>query len=165
MSRSKLPVIVGGTGMYLESVLCGYRLVPTPENPELREKLESLDDNSLKTHLFALQNHVHNKTDTEDRNRIIRAIEIAEYSRDHPASPAPAINALILGIACEPDILRQRIARRLKERMDEGLIEEVERLHRQGYAWERLNRWGWNTGLLQNIFRAKSIVVMTCSRN
>jgi len=142
LSRSKLPVIVGGTGMYLDAVLCGYRLVPTPENLELREKLELLDDNSLKTHLFALQNHVHNKTDTEDRNRIIRAIEIAEYSRDHPAPPVPAINALILGIACEPDILRQRIARRLKQRMDAGLIAEVEKLHALGYTWERLELLG-----------------------
>lgn len=142
LSRSKLPVIVGGTGMYLDAVLCGYRLVPTPENPELREKLELLDDDSLKMYFFAVQNHVHNKTDTEDRSRIIRAIEIAEYSRDHPAPPAPAINALILGITCEPDILRQRIASRLKQRMDAGLIEEVERLHAQGYTWERLELLG-----------------------
>lgn len=142
LSRNKLPIIAGGTGMYLDAVLCGYRLVPTPDNPKLREKLAALEDDALRSYFLSLQDHAHNKTDTEDRNRLIRAIEIAEYAKDHPAPPAPTLNALVLGIACEPEVLRQRIARRLKQRMDEGLVEEVERIHASGYSWERLELLG-----------------------
>lgn len=140
--RQRLPLVVGGTGLYLDAVLCGYRMAPTPENPELRETLCNMPDDQLRQRLMALQPQLHNRTDTEDRDRLIRAIEIASYAAEHSPPPPPEIRALLLGIACEPATLRTRISLRLRQRMDQGLIEEVMGLHDAGYAWERLERLG-----------------------
>jgi len=142
IQRKRLPVVVGGTGLYLDAVLCGYRMVPTPENPELRAMLAALDAEQLRARLASIRPRLHNITDMEDRERLIRAIEIAEYARNHPAPPCPEVRALILGIKCPPEVLRERIARRLRARFDAGLIEEVERLHAAGHSWERFERLG-----------------------
>lgn len=141
-SRHHVPIIVGGTGMYLDAVLCGYRMIPTPENQVLREELNALPNEELQHRLQRLRPQLHNRTDLNDRDRIIRAIEIALYGQHHPAPPTPEIEALILGIAYSPSELRERIIIRLQERMDNGLIEEVVGLHDAGYPWERLERLG-----------------------
>ncbi|NLV46511.1 MAG: tRNA (adenosine(37)-N6)-dimethylallyltransferase MiaA [Candidatus Hydrogenedentes bacterium] len=140
--RDKLPVIVGGTGLYLEAALSKYQLVPVPENLELREELVHLDMGALAQRLRAAKPGLHDETDLVDRERTIRAIEIAEYKAASPPPPAPDIAPLLLVIMHSPDLLRGRIALRLHDRMEHGLIEEVEGLHRQGVSWERLEQLG-----------------------
>jgi len=140
--RGKLPVVVGGTGLYLEAVLTGYRMVEAPEDTDLRERLSELGDEELVETLRELRSDLHNVTDTTDRDRTIRAIEIASYSKDHPPEPAPEIRPLILGIRWKRQTLREWIAARLKQRLDAGLVEEVEGLHSQGVSWERMDLLG-----------------------
>lgn len=140
--RGRLPLLVGGTGMYLESVLKGYRLVPVPEDPGLRAELAPLPIGALGDRLRAVSARLHNTTDLLERDRVVRAIEIAEYERDHGPEPLPDIRSLVLGVRWERAVLRERITRRLKERLDGGLVEEVARLHDAGIPWERLEFYG-----------------------
>ncbi|MFO7975011.1 MAG: tRNA (adenosine(37)-N6)-dimethylallyltransferase MiaA [Candidatus Hydrogenedentota bacterium] len=140
--RGGLPVMVGGTGLYIEAVLKGYRMVEAPENSVLREELAELSDEALAARLMALKPHLHNTTDLTDRNRLIRAIEIAQYSKDHPPAPAPDIHAFILGARWERKMLRERIAKRLEQRFDAGMIAEVEGLRKQGVPLEKLHFLG-----------------------
>ncbi len=141
-TQDKLPVVVGGTGLYLEAALSGYRMVEAPENPELRAELEGLPQEELAVRLRAIKPDQHNVTDLSDRERTVRAIEIAAHAQDHAPGPAPQINALVLGTRWPREELRKRIATRLRERLDAGMIEEVERLYDEGHAWERLERLG-----------------------
>lgn len=140
--RRRLPVAVGGTGLYLSAVLDGYRMVEVPENPALREELAALDMPALENRLRVLKHALHNTSDLTDRDRLIRAIEIAEHSRDHPPEPLPEVRALVLGTRWPRAELRNRIAQRLRERLDAGMIDEVAGLHAQGYSWERLDLLG-----------------------
>jgi tRNA dimethylallyltransferase len=140
--RGVLPVAVGGTGLYLDAVLCGYRMVEAPENPVLRAALDEQATEELAERLRQIKPALHNTTDLTDRARLIRALEIAEHARDHVPPPAPEIQALVLGTRWDRGELRRRIAARLKARLDAGLIGEVERLHAQGYGWERLELLG-----------------------
>ncbi|HUW62628.1 MAG TPA: tRNA (adenosine(37)-N6)-dimethylallyltransferase MiaA [Candidatus Bathyarchaeia archaeon] len=141
-ARAVLPVVVGGTGLYLDAVLRKYRMVEVPENPELRAELEAESDEALARRLLSLKGRLHNTTDLASRDRIVRAIEIAEYSASHDPQPSPDIRPLILGTQWDRSILRQRIRARLAERIDRGLIEEVEGLHARGVTWERLEQLG-----------------------
>jgi tRNA dimethylallyltransferase len=141
-SRGALPVVVGGTGLYLEAVLAKYRMVEVPENPALRAELEAESDTALAAWLLDLKGRLHNTTDLASRNRVARAIEIAEYSASHDPEPAPDIRPLILGAQWDRSILRQRIRVRLAERIKQGLIDEVEGLHARGVPWERLEQLG-----------------------
>ena len=140
--RGVLPVIVGGSGLYLDSALMGYRMVAVPENPALRAELAAWPDEVLTARLLALKGQLHNTTDLVDRERLVRAIEIAEYSRDHEPEPAPEVRPLILGTHWDRAALRLRILQRLKERFDAGMIDEVKELHDRGVTWERLERLG-----------------------
>ena len=140
--RNRLPIIVGGTGLYLEAALSGYRMTPTPENGALRAELSHLDEHALAERLRLVKPHPHNETDLTDRERMIRAIEIAEYSRQHAPEPGPPIHALILVIMHSPEVLRERIAKRLRMRMEAGLIDEVAGLHETGISWARLELLG-----------------------
>ncbi|MBW7863153.1 MAG: tRNA (adenosine(37)-N6)-dimethylallyltransferase MiaA [Candidatus Hydrogenedens sp.] len=144
--RGRLPVTVGGTGLYLEAVIQGYDFADAPENPELREELAALDDEALRTRLLALRPGQHNTTDLGDRERLLRAIEIAEAANARDggdgAAPSPGFHPLILGVSPDRDELRRRIARRLHERLSSGLVEEVAELHAKGHSWERLERLG-----------------------
>lgn len=141
-SRGALPVMVGGTGLYIEAVLRGYRMVEAPENVELREELSQLPDEALAARLVALKPGLHNTTDLTDRNRLLRAIEIAEHAKRHPPAPAPSIRPFILGTRWERNILRRRITKRLRQRFDAGMLEEVEGLRAQGVPWEKLHFLG-----------------------
>jgi len=141
-ARGVMPVVAGGTGMYLEAALRAYRMVEVPEDPALRAELDSMPDAALTERLRAARGALHNVTDTEDRARLIRAIEIAEYSAAHEPPPAPDIRPFILGTVWERDVLRQRIRQRLRERFNAGMIAEVKGLHAQGVPWERLERLG-----------------------
>lgn len=141
-ARGALPVVVGGTGLYLEAALRKYRMVEAPENPALRAELAALSDDALAARLQAARGALHNVTDTGDRARLVRAIEIAEYSAAHEPPPAPDIRPFLLGTQWEREVLRQRIRLRLRERLGAGMIEEVQSLHAQGIPWERLERLG-----------------------
>ncbi|KAF0221158.1 MAG: hypothetical protein FD174_656 [Geobacteraceae bacterium] len=141
-SRGRLPVMVGGTGMYLEAVLKGYRLVEVPENHVLREKLAGLPLEELAERLKRFNPRLHNTTDLLERDRLVRAIEIAEFEKGDEPEPFPEIAPAVFGIRWERSALRRRITDRLKERLDQGLIQEVERLHRSGVPYETLEFYG-----------------------
>jgi tRNA dimethylallyltransferase len=142
--RQKIPIICGGTGMYLDAVLSGYRLVSVPENPQLRDKLECYSDNALRQELLQLKPEQHNRTDLENRDRLIRAIEIAvgEQESTKVLPPLPEISPLIFGIRWPRDVLRKRIAVRLRQRFEAGMIDEVQQLYDSGVSWEKLEFYG-----------------------
>jgi tRNA dimethylallyltransferase len=142
--RGRLPILVGGTGLYLDAVLKGYRLVEVPENPELRRELAELDQDALAARLLELRPDLHNSTDLLDRQRLVRAIEIAEGEEAAGAGlpPLPSLRPLVFGIRWERQTLRRRITARLKERLEQGLIEEVARLHEEGVPWATLEYYG-----------------------
>lgn len=141
--RGLLPIVCGGTGLYLESVLKGYRLMPVPENTELRERLS---DQSLEELTETLRQYktLHNSTDVDTVKRAIRAIEIEEYYKQHPVQERefPALNSLIIGVDIDRELRRAKITRRLKQRLDEGMVDEVRRLMAEGIAPEDLIYYG-----------------------
>lgn len=140
--RGRIPVIAGGTGLYLDSVLKGYRMADVPPDPALRAELEPLSTEGLASRLQALNPRLHNTTDLLDRDRLTRAIEIGEYERSHKPEPLPPFNPVIFGVRWERSDLRRRITERLKARLNAGLIEEVDRLHREGVPYETLEFYG-----------------------
>jgi tRNA dimethylallyltransferase len=140
--RGRAPLLVGGTGMYLDAVLKGYRLVEVPENTLLRAELDGMTMERLALRLKTANPRQHNTTDLLDRDRLTRAIEIAEYQSESPLPPFPDFKSLVFGVRWKRDVLRRRITERLKERLDYGLIEEVERLHRNGLPFETLEFYG-----------------------
>jgi len=142
--RRALPILCGGSGMYLDAVLRGYRMVEVPRNDALREVLVQKTDAELVDELRRLKPDLHNSTDLLDRERTVRAIEIAmgEIEQCFVSEPLPRLRSTVIGIHWERDALRRRITDRLRERLDNGLIEEVERLHGGGIAWERLDYYG-----------------------
>lgn len=141
--RGKWPILVGGTGLYLESVLGGYILPEAPPDPALRKALESKSLGELQQMLLSMTNRLHNKTDLEDRERILRRIEIEQAKRKPSKIPVfPEIRPLVFGIRLPRPVLREKIALRLAQRLNEGMIEEVARLHEKGLSWERLDGFG-----------------------
>ena len=140
--RGRLPVLVGGTGLYLDAALRGYRLVKVPENEPLRTELASAGLAELQQRLLRLRPDQHNTTDLTDRERLVRAIEIAEGEREAEPLPLPPIQSLVCGVRWERSLLRQRITERLKQRLAEGLIEEVAALHETGIPYPSLEFYG-----------------------
>jgi tRNA dimethylallyltransferase len=140
--RRKMPVLVGGTGLYIESILKAYRLVETAENSDLRAELADLSMEMLTERLLRVSTSTHNSTDMLDRERLVRAIEIAEYQKNHEPAPLPEITPLIFGIQWKRATLRRRITERLKERLAGGMIDEVQKLNAMGIPWERLDYFG-----------------------
>ncbi len=140
--RGHLPIVVGGTGMYLDAALSKTMMIPVPHNPELRTAMEAMSTELLQEKLVAMKPDLHNTTDLLDRDRILRAIEIEVFVQEATPEPAPPIHPLVLGVAWDRKKLRQRIASRLKARLEEGLIEEVEDLIASGVSWERLELLG-----------------------
>jgi len=131
--KDKLPILCGGTGMYLESVLKGYKLLPVPENPELRQRLA---DRSLPelTEMLGAYKKLHNTTDVDTVKRAIRAIEIEEYyaMNEREQREFPEIKSLIIGIDIDRELRREKISRRLKQRLADGMIDEVKGLLEKG---------------------------------
>ena len=138
-----LPVLCGGTGMYLESVLKGYKLMPVPENPELRARLANHSLEEL-TEILKQYKTLHNSTDVDTVKRAIRAIEIEEYYAVHPVPERefPKLNSLIIGVDIDRELRREKITRRLKQRLDEGMVDEVRRLTEQGISPDDLIYYG-----------------------
>jgi tRNA dimethylallyltransferase len=143
-ARGQLPVLCGGSGLYLDAALRGYRLVEVPEDAALRAELELRSDGELAAMLRQLRPQQHNITDLAERRRTVRAIEIVRYESEHgeERDPIPAIRPLVIGIRWERSELRRRITERLRERLGGGMIDEVQRLHAAGVTWERLNYYG-----------------------
>lgn len=150
LEKGKIPVVVGGSGMYLDAVIRGYDLVPVPENKELREWAKDVPLEELGKILLELKGgEIHVRRDLLERERVVKAIEIEKFIRSDECAEfkktleaRPEIRPLVLGTTLERLTLRANIKRRLYERMDEGMIEEVERLHSQGVPWERLEKLG-----------------------
>ena len=142
-ARGRLPIVCGGTGLYLEAVLRGYRLLPVPENPALRAALAGKTLDEL-TELLKTYKTLHNTTDVDTPKRAIRAIEIEEYYRQAPVEerPFPQLHSLIVGISIGRDERRSRISQRLRQRLDEGMVDEVRRLLDEGIAPEDLTYYG-----------------------
>jgi tRNA dimethylallyltransferase len=142
-AKNKLPILCGGTGMYIESVLKGYRLLPVPENPELRASLEGKSLEEL-TGILEGYKKLHNSTDVDTAKRAIRAIEIEEYYKQQPAEyrEFPSLKSLIIGVDIDRELRREKITRRLKQRLDEGMVEEVRGLLEEGIPAENLIYYG-----------------------
>lgn len=141
--RGVFPLLCGGSGLYLEAVLQGYRLTEVPPDPVLRSQLEMLSQEELTARLASLR-PLHNRTDSETRKRTIRAIEIALYADAHPLEPNdyPQLRPLVVGLLPDRETRRERIARRLEERLGAGLIEEVQALLNRGISAEGLEYYG-----------------------
>ena len=142
LEKEILPVLVGGTGLYMESVLTGYDMPHAPMDQELRKDLNIKSKDELQKMLLALKPQLHNKTDLEDSERLIRAIEIERARSAKDQTQKPDINAVVFGIRWERSMLRQRITVRLKERLEQGMIEEVIKLHTAGLTWTKLESFG-----------------------
>ena len=139
----QLPVMCGGTGMYIESVLRGYRLVEVPENKALRESLEGRSLDELTT-LLSNYKQLHNSTDVDTCKRAIRAIEIEEYYRTSEAHVRefPEIRSLNIGLDVSRELRRERITRRLHERLQQGMVDEVRGILAAGVPPEDLIYYG-----------------------
>ncbi|GAD03996.1 tRNA (adenosine(37)-N6)-dimethylallyltransferase MiaA [Agarivorans albus] len=142
---NKLPIMVGGTGLYIDAVTQNYQLHEAPVNKALRDELAALSLEQLQQRLLSLKPEQHNSTDLTVRPRLVRAIEIAESDKTiepQNAPKYPRINPLYIGIRWERSVLRKRITLRLKQRLEEGLIEEVQNLHRDGVSYSKLEFYG-----------------------
>ena len=147
-SRGAVPILCGGTGLYIEAVLKGYQLSPVPQNPELRASLEGRTLDELTTMLCELKAKtgtvMHNTTDVDSCQRAIRAIEIETYNLENPwpRRELPPVDSLIIGIDIDRELRRQKITRRLKARLDEGMVDEVRRLLDEGIPADDLIYYG-----------------------
>jgi len=142
--NNRLPFLVGGTGLYLESIIEQYQFTHAPINEVLRKTLADKTHEQLVQCLIELNPTLHNTTDLIERARVVRAIEIADAERNAPSptKALPKINPIIFGIKWSREELMQRITLRLKQRLEQGLIEEVAQLHEQGVSWETLHFYG-----------------------
>ncbi len=141
--RNKNIILCGGSGMYIEALLKGYKLFPVPTNDSLREQLSKKSFEEL-TALLAQFRPLHNQTDTEDISRLLRALEIEYYYSEHPEllSRTQPIESIIFGLKGDRDLIRNRITARLKERLENGMIEEVQKLVNEGVSQMQLVRYG-----------------------
>ena len=146
--RGAVPILCGGTGLYIEAVLKGYKLSPVPQTQELRDSLEGKSLEELTEMLAKLKaqngSNMHNKTDVDSCQRAIRAIEIETYNIAHPTPlrELPPVDSLIIGIDIDRELRREKITRRLKARLDNGMVEEVKALLDEGIPAEDLIYYG-----------------------
>lgn len=146
--RGVLPILCGGTGLYIESVLKGYHLSPVPQNPALRISLEGKTLEELTDMLVDLKakngSNMHNRTDVDTAQRAIRAIEIETYNLEHPMPERelPAVDSLVIGVSIDRDARRDKITRRLKQRLENGMVEEIKGLLDRGIPAENLLYYG-----------------------
>ena len=143
--RGIVPIMVGGTGLYIDAVIKGYEMFEVPENPGLRRELDNQDMETLKSRLLALNPAIHNTTDLLDRKRLLRAIEIADHTEKHQfpdEADKPEIRPFIIGVRWTREILLRRITDRLEKRLEMGMIDEVRKLHESGTSWGKLSFFG-----------------------
>ena len=147
-SRGAVPILCGGTGLYIEAVLKGYKLSPVPQNQTLRDSLEGKSLDELTDMLVKLKaqngSNMHNTTDVDSCQRAIRAIEIETYNLQHPMPKRelPPVDSLIIGIDIDREQRREKITRRLKARLENGMVEEVKALLDEGIPAEDLIYYG-----------------------
>ena len=141
ISNKKTPFLVGGTGLYLSSILQKYSLIKIDFDSDRGRELDGLDNTELISILKNLKPHLHNTTDLIDKKRIINAILIAEKP-DENEEEIEEIDFLIIGLHEEREILKERIRTRLKQRLENGMIEEVEALLKSGISHEKLRFFG-----------------------
>ena len=143
VARGRQPILCGGTGLYIDAVVRGYRLPDAPVSPAFRASVAHCTDGELEARLASLVK-LHNHTDTETRDRLVRALEIAEYQREHPDSyiRLPQMRHAVFGVSFPRDEVVARIGQRLRQRLDEGMADEVRRLLAEGVSPERLLRLG-----------------------
>ena len=148
-NRGRLPIMCGGTGLYIESVLKGYKLLPVPENKELRHSLEGKTLAELTELLEKLKSEngsaMHNTTDVDTAKRAIRAIEIETYYKEHAqeeVQPFPEVCSVVIGVDVDRDERRRRISARLSQRLDNGMVDEVKGLLAEGISPEDLMYYG-----------------------
>ena len=146
---NKIAFVCGGTGMYVDSIIRGYDFVPVEENKELRKELSEKSLEELDAILLKLKPNLHNKSDLLIRERVVRAIEIETFMKSPECEELrkklpkrPDLNVLVMGTTLERPVLRNNILIRLNERIRNGMIDEVKRLHDEGYSWERLDKLG-----------------------
>lgn len=148
IGKGKTPILCGGTGLYIEAVLKGYKLSPVPQNQELRDRLEGKSLTELTQMLVALKekngSNMHNTTDVDSCQRAIRAIEIETYNLEHPMPrrELPPVNSLIIGVNIDREARREKITRRLKVRLKGGMVDEVKALLNEGIPAEDLIYYG-----------------------
>lgn len=149
--RGKMPILCGGTGLYIESVLKGYKLLPVPENKELREKLQNCSLAEL-TEMLKSYKTLHNTTDVDTVKRAIRAIEIEEYYQSQPkdVSAFPQINSVIIGVDIDREERRRKISARLRSRLDEGMVDEVRAILDSGVSSDDMIYYGLEYKYLTN---------------
>ena len=144
-SRGRLPVVVGGTGMYIDAIVRDYQLVNLPENPQLRARLEATPLEELAARLLELQPDLHTKNDLQEKDRVIKALEIIEAKKagyDTTSIDRPEIKPFIIGTTLERPQVWENISIRLRERLENGMLEEVQSIHDSGISWERLEKLG-----------------------
>ena len=147
-SRGAVPILCGGTGLYIEAVLKGYHLSPVPQNQELRDSLDGKSLAELTQMLTELKartgSNMHNTTDVDSCQRAIRAIEIETYNLEHPTPrrELPPVDSLIIGVNIDRELRREKITRRLKARLEEGMIDEVKALLDEGIPADDLIYYG-----------------------
>ena len=147
-SRGVVPILCGGTGLYIEAVLKGYHLSPVPQNQALRDSLEGKSLAELTQMLTELKaktgSNMHNTTDVDSCQRAIRAIEIETYNLENPTPrrELPPVDSLIIGVNIDRELRREKITRRLKARLEDGMVDEVKSLLDEGIPAEDLIYYG-----------------------
>lgn len=148
IARGKQPILCGGTGLYIEAVLKGYALSPVPQNAALRETLANSTLHELTSKLQTLKarngSTMHNHTDVDTVQRAIRAIEIETYNLQHPTNNRmlPSVDSCTIGLDIDRNTRREKITKRLKQRLDNGMVDEVQALFKKGIATEDLIYYG-----------------------
>ncbi len=141
-SKNKIPFLVGGTGLYLSSVLQGYNLPEVKFDEKKIAEMKNIDMETLRERLKSLNPNLHNKTDLEDKDRLIRAILIAENRKGDFIDESKKVDSLVIGIKEENKTIREKIKERLEKRLQEGMIDEVVNLIEKGVTYEKLRSFG-----------------------
>lgn len=154
--KQKIPILCGGTGLYIEAVLKGYKLIHVPVNEKLRKDLEKKSLAEL-AQLLAKMKKMHNTSDIDTKKRAIRSLEIEFFYKNNPRINLnyPQINSLIFGINYERDEVKKRITQRLKQRLEEGMVQEVKVLLDKGIPFETLEYYGLEYKFLSQFLQKK----------
>jgi len=156
LTRHKLPIIVGGTGFYIQSLVDNLSLPVVPPNKSLRKKLETKSPAELLKILTRLDKNRAKEIDGKNPRRIVRAIEIATFLGEVPAlKKEQKYDALQIGILMDFDLLKERIAKRLTKRLKQGMVAEVKKLHEQGLSWKKLESFGLEYRYLAQFLQKK----------